>query len=63
METSLSGRALVFGPSGMGSSPVFPIGLSNSNYPFRHNLFSDAQDLIYAYSNPTFLFTYSFFST
>jgi len=42
---------------------VFPIGLSNSNYPFRHNLFSDAQDLIYAYSNPTFLFTYSFFST
>lgn len=24
METSLNGRALVFGPSGMGSIPVFP---------------------------------------
>lgn len=34
METSLTGRALVFGPSGMGSTPVFP----KSYLKYKHSI-------------------------
>lgn len=43
METSLIGRALVFGPNDTGSIPVFPNHFPNPNSAQRHIVLSYKQ--------------------